>query len=114
MVNKMLHTKDLKSKKDHPRCSSGLECDRVAVRMQLVLDRMPPVMGVLFGTGITKAQDRDRRVFNTINVQYHTTKGIQSMVYELSGVSSFLAGIISRLIGLAKALIKAGLSITMT
>ncbi len=82
--------------------------------MQLVLDRMPPVMGVLFGTGITKAQDRDRRVFNTINVQYHTTKGIQSMVYELSGVSSFLAGIISRLIGLAKALIKAGLSITMT
>lgn len=92
MVNRMLNTKDLKSKKDHPRCSRGLECDRVAVRMQLVLDRMPPVMGVFFGTGITKAQDTDRRVFKTINVQYHTTKGIQSIVYEPIGCVFFPGG----------------------
>ena len=64
----MFHTKDLKLKKDYLKCNCGLECDRMAVKMQLVLDWMPLVMKVLFGINITKAQDTDWRVFKTINV----------------------------------------------
>ena len=50
----MLYIKDLKLKKDYLRYSRGIECDRVAIRIQLVLDWIPLVIGVLFSTGIIK------------------------------------------------------------
>jgi hypothetical protein len=93
MLDCIFNAKDLPTNTTDPKCSRGRECTEAASKMTLVVDRMPPVMAVLFGTDIKRKEEKYRKVFEKMEIQYHTTKGIRTVCYKPIGCVFYISKI---------------------
>jgi hypothetical protein len=93
MLDYIFNAKDLPTNTTDSKCSRGQECTKAASRMTLVVDRMPPVMAVLFGRDIKGKEGKDRKVFEKMEIQYHTTKGARTVCYKPIGCVFYISKI---------------------
>jgi len=93
MLNHIFNAKDLPTPTTDYKCSRGHKCTKAATKMSLVVDRMPPVMAVLFGTDIKRKEGRFRKVFEEMEIQHDTTKGIRTVRYKPIGCVFYISKI---------------------
>ncbi len=91
MLNHIFNAKDLPTTTTDYKCSRGHKCTKAATKMTLVVDRMPPVMAVLFGTDIKRKEGRFRKVFEEMEIQHDTTKGIRTVRYKPIGCVFYIS-----------------------
>ena len=82
MLDYIFNVKDLPTNTTNPKYSRGRECTGAALKIILVVDRMPLVIVVLFGTDIKRKEKKYRKVFKKIEIQYYTIKGIYTIYYK--------------------------------
>ena len=68
MLNYIFNVKDLPTTITDYKCSYRYKCTKAALKMILVVDWMPLVMVVLFGTDIKRKEGRFWKVFEEMEI----------------------------------------------
>ena len=82
MLDYIFNAKDLPTNTTDPKYSHRRECTKAALKITLVVDRMPLVIVVLFRTDIKRKEEKYQKVFKKIEIQYYTIKGIRTIYYK--------------------------------